>query len=194
MARGVRHARWTIALTSVAALVACAHPPELPLAPPAELAPGLESRVGDVELADLVEASPDTADVEQLLEDAGFVGGRERVFAGGAGPVRTIVARVLRFGSPDGADAYLAWVRANGTGLVGGGDAVDPLDAPGSPLLFIHTPGACCGGKDVARALAVWRRGDAVLWVEARGPGVSRSLMTRLAESMDAALEAADPD
>src|SRR4051794_32530270 len=50
-------------------------------------------------------------ELAHVLEQAGFVIGSEREFAGRSKTFEHVVVRRLRFGSAAGAERYLAWIR-----------------------------------------------------------------------------------
>jgi len=122
---------------------------------------------------DLANEAPATgavgaADVASILRETGFVGGASRSFAVPGLRVRTVLARVLRFGSETGARRYLAWVRENVSALDGDGRFAPTAGLPARAIVFLHEPGGCCA-KEQATATAVWSRGALVLSVEAIG-------------------------
>ncbi len=142
--------------------------------------PPLSAKIPDVSLERMHEteqtvtgedATLDATDpqaMQTLLEGAGFVGARERVYTGGRGAVSRVVLRAWQFSSPQGAGSFLDWLAANGTHSVIG--EAKPTHGP-TPVFFVHEPSGCCH-EETPVYLAAWQHGDIVWTVQASGPRI----------------------
>lgn len=144
-------------------LVACASSADPPTVDPT-LLPGT-SAVRPVDADALVEETTDGR-LADVLGEADFSGGTERTWTDRQSDVWRTVVRALRFGSPDGAHAYLAWLEANASRVIGPATR----QGEGSPLAFEHHPDDCCPNKDGPQALAASADGDVVWVVTVAGP------------------------
>ena len=124
-----------------------------------------------------------------LLDDAGYVGGVEREFFGHGETFDRVVARGLRFGSAEGADRYLGWIRANPDDLLGDAEAERELGLGSSGVLLRLVPCGTCK-KELPTYLAAWRRHGVVLSLLASGRGVNRERFAKLARKLDARMQA----
>lgn len=168
----------------VLALAACGRDAPLPPVLPADALPGMESEVSTVSADALARDALDPPALADLLDDAGYLSGRERTYAGSGKEFSLATTRVLVFDAPDGAAAYLAWLRDHPSDLLGTVEPLDPLDLPGSPFLMVHLPGGCCP-KAVPIYLSAWRRGSTVLFVRASGRQADASSVEELATALD---------
>jgi hypothetical protein len=167
-ATGVK-ARTVIAIVAAAWFAACAEGTTPPEPPASDAIAGLQpSAPVEIGLGDVAADADDVAALTALLEGAGFETAIERSYAGGAGAIRHVDVRVVRFATPDGADRYRSWLEAHASDVI---DAAEPASAlaPPSTAVFVHEPDACCP-RETAVALAVWRRGRDVLRVVIAGP------------------------
>lgn len=137
-----------------------------------------------VDAAMLTRDALDPEQLDRLLDDAGFVLGRERTFSGPGARFSLAVTRILIFSSPDGAAAYVAWLRDHPDELIGVARRLQPLDLPGDPFLFVHTPGGCCP-KDVPIYVSSWRRGSTVVFLRASGRRADPGSVQELAAELD---------
>ncbi|MGE5226442.1 MAG: hypothetical protein ACM3OO_06155 [Planctomycetaceae bacterium] len=111
-------------------------------------------------------------DLRSLLEGAGFVGARERTWAGMQGPFARVVVRAWVFGSAGGAATFLTWVRDQPAQLIGIAQPVDGgAGLPDSVALALHRPSGCCH-EETPIYLASWRRGPVVWTIRASGPRI----------------------
>ena len=165
--------------------------PRVPALPAHALdAPSTPMRVlSELDVVDEASAVGNIAsdEVEAVLDDAGFVAGAARSFAVPGLRVRTVLARVLRFGTTDGARRFVAWVRANVAALAGRGHFAPTESLPAPALVFVHEPGGCCA-KEQATATAVWTRGALALSVQAVG-AVGGADAVRFATELDGAMD-----
>lgn len=154
--------RLLLALLATAALsAACADAPS-----------GVEAALPD-ELGGLRAAATVELDAERvaadalasLLADAGFEGATERTYTGPSAGIRRIAVRVLRFGTPDGAERYLRWTRAHASEIIG--ELAGTVQSEAG-LVFIHEPGGCCA-KELPLAMGAWRSGREVIRVVVAG-------------------------
>ncbi|HEX6399373.1 MAG TPA: hypothetical protein VF108_02755 [Actinomycetota bacterium] len=166
------------------AIIACGGPTPAPPALPPDALPGMQSELSDVTVDVLARDALEPAGLASLLEEAGYVSGRERTYAGPGANFSLAVTRVLVFDSPTGAAAYLDWLRGHTSDLLGSAEPLDPLDLPGSPFLQVHLPGGCCP-KAVPIYVSAWRRGSTVLFVKASGRGADVRAVEALATELD---------
>jgi hypothetical protein len=130
----------------------------------------------------------DTADpsaVQAILSTTGFQTGVERRFTAHWRPLTEVSARVLRFGDPSGAKAYLTWLRANSGELLGPDAQISaPPKLPGA-VAFVHRP---CDGctKDPLQYVSAWTRGPYALILLLGGAHAGRAAATPLARELDA--------
>lgn len=146
--------------------------------------PGLESRVRALDEATLAQDSFEPAELERLLEDAGYVSGSEREFYGRTDTFDHVVARALRFESAEGAEAYLGWLAGHADEILGRVEPGAPLPLGESGLLFSLVPCWTCK-KELATFLAAWRRGETVLSLLAAGRGASTDSLEQLGRGLD---------
>jgi hypothetical protein len=126
----------------------------------------------------------DAASLEQLLSRGHFLNGTRRTFVRTGNPLDRVDTRILAFGLTSGAAIYVRWVASHPADLIGDAKGAAPLDAPGSPQVFVHVPNGCCP-KDVAKSLAVWQRHRYVLLVIANGGMTKQKTLTDLAAQLD---------
>jgi hypothetical protein len=126
----------------------------------------------------------DAERLSALLEHAKYLGGTERSFVSRSAPLDRVATRVLEFQGRDGATAYLRWVEAHPGDLIGDAKGAPPLDLPGAPEAFVHTPNGCCP-KDVPKSMAVWQRDRYVLEVIANGGLSKQKSLLDLASRLD---------
>lgn len=186
-----------VALTSVAAALSLlasgcggggderSAPPTLP----ADAVPELSSERRELDRAALAQDAFVPGTLSELLEEAGYVHGVEREFAGRGTVFDRVVARSLRFESAEGAERYLRWVRTHGDELLGTTKAERPLELGSSGVLLALVPCGTCK-KELPTLLAGWRRDDVVLSLLASGRGVDRKRLAALARKLDARMEA----
>lgn len=156
--------------------------PELP---PAAL-PGTAGPLDELD-AEIVSADAmDPAELIAVLDDAGFVTGRQRVWTDEKQERRALV-RALTFDTPGGADVYLGWLRAHTFDVIGGAEELAPLAVPSPSFLTVHEPGGCCP-KEGRIFLAAWREGSVVLSLEVGGRNVGRRDAQEFASALDAAV------
>jgi hypothetical protein len=152
---------------------------------PPDALPELTSRTRSLDAEALAADALDPAALADLLAQAGFETGREREFSGKTKTFDHVVARVLRFASADGADAYLDWLRRHGNDILGRA-APAKLAPPGdSGVAFMLVRCGTCK-KELPTFLAGWRRGDVVLSLLAAGSGANPNRFDDLAHDFDA--------
>jgi hypothetical protein len=160
---------------------------------PADALGGMESEDSVIDASTLARDALDPEELARLLDDAGFLAGRERTFSGPGERFSLAVTRVLVFSSTDGAASYLGWLRDHPRDFLGSAEAIDPLDLPGEPFLMVHTPGGCCP-KAVPIYLSAWQRGTTVVFLRVSGrqtdPGAVQELAADLDEVVDASADA----
>lgn len=178
--------RWSCVV--VLLLAACGHAsgaqPVPPPALPADSIPGSETHTWtlDAERATAETLDPDS--LSALLDRAGYVTGTERTFWSRGDPLDRVATRVLEFGSEEGAGAHLGWLGSHSADPIGDSEGTAPLDAPGSPQVFMHTPSGCCP-KDTTKYLAAWRHERYVLIVIASGGMADRETLLDLVSRLD---------
>jgi hypothetical protein len=157
------------------------HLPALPVS----ALPGYVVRTSTLDVMALSAGSLNPGTFETFLTGAGFEGGIERRFTARGKGLTEIVGRVLRFASPSGAGAYLAWFGMHGTDLLGS-DAV-AATAPDLPraLAFRHGINGCCT-KDTYQYVAAWTRGRDAITLLIAGPAARRASALPFATELDA--------
>lgn len=189
--------RW--AILGLIMLVACAsrgaaaqvsptsNPPAATHLPglPSGTLPGYVLHVAQLDPAALSTDALDPASLEAVLTDAGFEAGTEKRFTAREKRVTEVVARVVRFRSAEGADAYLAWLGTHGADLLGSRTrTAEPPNLP-SAIAFSHGLSGCCT-KDTFQYFAAWTRGPYVITLRVGGPGAGLRSAAPLAEALDA--------
>jgi hypothetical protein len=177
--------RRALALAAALALSGCGSHASIPSVP-ADALPGQPASVVELDAARVASDAVHPQELETVLGDAGFVGGRERTFSDPGPPPHRATARVMQFDDIQGATTYLAWLRWHTAELIG--DA-EPQPAPALLDAFlVHTlPNACCP-KDAPIFLTAWRSGAAVLSLELSGAAVTRQDVLDLAPELDRAM------
>ena len=160
-----------------------------PLAPPLERTalPDLTHRDRDLTTDALAADAIDRERLEEVLRNARYEGGREREFTGHTDTVDHVVARVLRFETAEGAEAYLQWLDAHTLDVVGETRPLDPLAVGAAARLHELEPCSTCK-KQLPTLLAAWRRDATVGTLLASGRGLHRIELERLVRSVDATL------
>ena len=119
-----------------------------------------------------------------LLERASFVNGNDQRFTARGKALTEVDARVLRFGSADGAAMYVGWLRAHGTDLLGSlTQGAHAPELPGS-VAFSHDPCGSCT-KDTFQYFVAWTRGPFVLSVLVGGPNAGPTSAASVTSSLD---------
>jgi hypothetical protein len=162
--------------------------PESAPSPPASLPgsalPDLDSRERSLSAEALAADSYEPEALAELLDEAGFVSGREREFSGKTRTFDHVVARTLVFDDAQGAEKYLGWLRTHGEDFLG---RVEPAEVspPGESGVAFGL--AACGTckKETPTFLAGWRRGSTVLTLLAAGSGANPERFSALAEQFD---------
>jgi hypothetical protein len=163
---------------------------DLPSLPRTAL-PGYVVHVSTLDAGDVSADALDPPSLETLLAEARFEVGRESRFTSPARPLTMVVTRVLRFGSPEGAQGYIAWLRNHGRDLLG--SQTRSAQAPRLPeaIAFSHDPCISCT-KDTFWYFAAWTRGAFAVTLRAGGPHAGLSTAAPLAEELDARVRAED--
>ncbi len=154
---------------------------------PATALPGSSSRSVTLDASTVSGDAIDFAGLETLLEDAGFVGGTQRLFSRAGPGRRRTLARVLVFEGPGGADGYLAWLAEHVDEVIGDAAPAGDLNAPAGGRVFVHEPDACCH-NETRIFLVMWRRDSRVITLEIGGPSARANDVTRLVSALDAAV------
>jgi hypothetical protein len=150
----------------------------------ADAVPHSKAEFAVLDLQRVTSGALDASSLSALLEGARFIGGTERTFVSRSTPLDRVSTRVLEFLRRDGAAAYLRWVESHPADLIGDATGGPPLDLPGAPQVYVHTPEGCCP-KDVPKSLAVWQRGRYVLEVIANGGLAKQKPLLDLATQLD---------
>lgn len=158
-----------------------APPPTLPAAALSEL----ETRGRMLDASGLVSDAFEPAELAAILEEAGFVAGREREFSGKSSTWDHVVARTLLFGSEEGAQAYVGWLERHAEDFLGKA-APSTRPAPGEAgVAFVLVPCASCK-KELPTFLAGWRRDSVVATLLAAGAGANEDRFAALTSELDA--------
>ena len=152
---------------------------------PSDALPGYVVHASDVDASTLTADALDPASLDVVLADAGFETGVERRFTARWKPITEVVARALRFGSADGATAYLAWLGAHGADVLGSQTQVSSPPSLADAIAFAHAPCTSCT-KDTLQYFAAWTHGRYALTLLVGGPRAGRSTAAPLAEELDA--------
>lgn len=154
---------------------------------PRDLVPGVATGVETLDAGAVAADALYPGKLASLLQDAGFVVGLERTFSG-ATRLRRIAARVLVFGTADGARSYVGWLRAHASDVIGAARTEGTMALDGSSIpVFVHLPGGCCP-KETPVYLAAWVDGRRVLSVLAAGPGANLETFREFLERFDRAV------
>lgn len=183
----------SVALATMALLaVACGSGVEAPDPLPADALPGEAGEVVELDAAFVARDAIDVAELEVLLENAGFAGGTQRAFSQteGARQQRSL-ARILAFGDAAGAQEYLGWLQDHVDEVIGAAELLEPPDVPGAAFLALSEPGDCCP-KATNVYLVAWRKGSTVLTLEVGGNGVDEVAVGELAQTLDGSVSARD--
>ncbi|MEP7033459.1 MAG: hypothetical protein ABI879_05715 [Actinomycetota bacterium] len=174
-----------VALAVAVTLSACGSNAAVPTVP-GDALPGHAASVVELDASLVASDAVHPQELETVLGDAGFVGGRERTFSDPGPPPHRVQARVMQFGDVEGATAYLTWLRGHSSELIG---HVKPQSAPEllDAFLVQTVPNACCP-KNVPIFLTAWRSGAAVLSLEVAGAAVTRQDVLDLAPAFDHAM------
>jgi hypothetical protein len=155
---------------------------------PADALPGEGGEIVPLDTDLIVRDAIDAAELESLLEGAGFAGGTQRTFSQtqGTRPQRSL-ARILAFGDPAGARAYVAWLEEHLDEVIGTAELLEPPAVDGEAFLAISEPDCLCP-KAADVYLAAWARGSTVLTLEVGGKGVRIADVQKLAVAFDRAV------
>lgn len=156
---------------------------------PPDALPELSSERRELDRAALAEDSFAPHALAKLLDEAGYDVGVEREFVGHGAVFDRVVARALRFESPQGAESYLRWIRRHGDDLLGDTESEPPLRLGSSGVLLALVRCGTCK-KELPAYVAAWRRDDVVLSLLASGRGVDRERLAGLARELDGTMEA----
>jgi hypothetical protein len=181
--------------------VACGSDPTVPVPPPADegtpvsgiepippaALPGRAAAPMTLDAGTLALDAVDVSSLETLLQDAGFVAGTQRQFSRTRAGRRRIVARVLTFETPQGAERYLTWLTGNVADVIGKAKPNDELKAPADGTVFEHEPNPCCH-SETRVFLAVWSRGRNVVTLVVDGPAARAAAVPELVSQLDAAV------
>jgi hypothetical protein len=154
--------------------------------PPTAL-PGNSADPTDLDAASIASDAVHVASLEALLDEAGFVGGTQRQFSRVRGGRRRILARVLSFDTPEGAAAYVAWLRDHADEVIGDAAPNAGLRAPSHGVVLVHEPDPCCH-NETRMFLAMWHRGSTVVTIQIAGEGARESDVPDLLSRLDAAV------
>ncbi len=175
--------RLLLALPLLAIGCGTMHTPGPPATLPAGAIAGLASRERVLPPSVLSAEALDHAHLARLLEQSGYVTGREREFYGRTSSFSHVTSRALRFASPRGAAAYLTWAQAHTVNTVGAQRSTRTLNV-GDGGIVVRARGCGCHGE-TPTFLATWRHGPLVLWLLASGPGADARRVDALAGRLD---------
>lgn len=181
--------RLAVACLAALALAGCGGAGEKEAPPPptlaAEALPELASRSRTLDVNGLAADAFEPAELVEIVEDAGFVAGREREFSGKSRTWDHVVARTLRFASEEGAQAYVDWLGRHPEDFLGKAARAE-WSAPGEAgVAFVLVPCASCK-KELPTFLAGWRRDTIVATLLAAGAGANEDRFATLTRELDA--------
>jgi hypothetical protein len=174
-----------LVLAASLALSGCGSNSVVPTVPDDAL-PGHAASLVELDSTRVASDAVHPKELEAVLGDTGFVGGRERTFSDPGPPPSRVLARVMQFGDVDGAAAYLEWLRGHAAELIGDSHQQPAPELFGA-FLARTLPNACCP-KNVPIFLTAWRRGARVLSLEGAGADVTRQDMLDLIPTFDRAM------
>jgi hypothetical protein len=156
----------------------------VPVLPPDAL-PGYVVNRATLDADALALDALDPEPLRSLLEEAGFETGSETRFTAHGKRLTRVVARVLRFPSPEGAAEYLGWLGSHPADLLG--SKAEGARAPDLPeaIAYRYEPCADCH-NDTAWYFAAWARGPYVLTLRIGGPAAGGKTAAPLASELDA--------
>jgi hypothetical protein len=154
---------------------------------PATALPGHPADPIDLDAGSVAVDAVDVAGLEALLDEAGFVGGTQRQFSRVRGGRRRIVARVLSFETPEGASAYVAWLRDHADEVIGKAAMSADLRVPSHGVVLVHEPNPCCH-NETRMFLAMWHQGTTVVTIQIAGEGARESDVPDLLARLDSAV------
>jgi hypothetical protein len=109
----------------------------------------------------------------------GFVGGSDRYFQGESRRLQVVDSRTLRFERAGGATAYVGFMRAHASTILGSFPVVKAFVSRGRSGFLAVAQQCQCHLANPA-LLAVLARGGVVTWLEINGPGADKRQLTRL--------------
>jgi hypothetical protein len=112
--------------------------------------------------------------MQTVLDDAGLLGVRERVYTGGRGSYSRVVVRAWAFTDANGAAMLQGWLVKNASHSVIG----DAKPVAGTDL-YVHEPSGCCH-EETPAYLASWQTGSVVWTVVASGPRIQTNPVVEL--------------
>ncbi len=112
--------------------------------------------------------------MQTVLDDAGLLAVRERVYTGGRGSYSRVVVRAWAFTDAGGADQFHDWIVENASQSVIG----DAKPVAGTDL-YAHEPSGCCH-EETPVYLASWQTGSVVWTVVASGPRIQTNPVVEL--------------
>jgi hypothetical protein len=181
---------WLALATLTLVTAACGSGAAAPDPVPADALPGDAGEVVELDATFVAGDAIDFAELESILEDAGFAGGTQRVFSQSeVGRPQRSLARVLAFGDAAGAQAYLGWLEGHLDEVIGTAELLDPPEVPGAAFLAISQPECLCP-KATPVYLAAWAKGPTVLTLEVGGKGVESADVHELVTTLDGAVAA----
>ena len=148
-----------------------------------QLLDGLNVAARTLDASVLADDALDREGLREVLRTAGFVGGTENEYSGRTKTFSHVISRVLQFRDVAGAEAYLGWLDANASDILGKVKSREPLAVGDGGTLFLEQGCGC--HSDLPTFLAAWRRGELVHTVLADGPGVDRKLFETLVREHD---------
>ena len=154
------------------------------VAMPSVTLPGMHRTDDTLDAAGAAADAVHPQDLRSLLEGAGFVGARERTWAGMRGPFARVVVRAWVFGSEGGAATFLTWVRDQPAQLIGSAQTLSSTGLPGSIALAMHEPSGCCH-EETPIYLASWARGPVVWTIRASGPKIRTTPVVSLVTQIE---------
>ncbi len=167
------------ALLAGALLAGCGgSPPSAPSTLPASAVPYLPSTLKPLTTSSLAREVQAPALAGQLGA-WGFQSGSDRYFQGESRRLQVVDSRTLRFSRADGANAYVGFMHAHASAIVGSFPALKPLHAGGRSG-FIAVAQECQCHLANPAFLAVLARRGIVTWLEINGPGADKRQLARL--------------
>jgi hypothetical protein len=144
----------------------------------------MQATASDLTTTDVTSEAATPDELLVVLEDAGFVGARERAYAGGRGAIARATVRGLTFQDDEGAATYLAWLSENLDDVLGSDATLVAAPLPGGAWLAVREPSGCCHGETPVY-LGAWQRGPVVWTLRASGPRIRTGPVVQLVKKME---------
>lgn len=177
-----RRCRLRSAAVATVLLATCGGDAAPPTALPVEIEGFRSNSLAELDAREVAADAIDVQALATLLDSAGFGSAIERSYTGPGQGIRRMDVRIVRFSSEPGAERYLAWQREHVSDVIGDAKLATEHQLAGAPI-YLHMPDGCCT-KETVLALAMWRKGPAVVRVLVAGPGADGAKAASMIEDL----------